>query len=60
MIHTKVMNRKVWAFDFMMMIHAKAMNCKNPGCWTLQSMPKLWIVKIWGVGLYDPHQSHES
>ena len=54
------------------MIHAKVVNHKSPGHWTLRSTPKLsiikvrrwtlrsmpksWIIKVRGVGLYDPHQ----
>src|SRR6266852_3054091 len=57
-------------------IHAKVVDRKKSGHWTLRSTPKVWIVKFrhwtlrsmpkwWivkslGIGLYDPHQSRGS
>src|SRR6266852_5170928 len=57
-------------------IHAKVVDRKKSGHWTLRSTPKVWIVKFrhwtlrsmpkwWivkspGIGLYDPRQSGGS
>src|SRR6266852_2831386 len=58
MIHAKGVDCKVPALDFT--IHAKVVDRKKSGHWTLRSMPKSWIVKSPGIGLYDPHQSRGS